>query len=77
VWKGSEVEHGRFGDGWWRMLPDDTRGLLSCAGSGICGGFAAIVSGAFVLGMVVCALGAYAAAQYDDAILGRRERGAR
>ncbi len=58
----------------WRMLPDDVRGLLSCAGSGMFGGFAAIVSGAFLLGMVVCGLGAYAAAQYDHGIIGRRDQ---
>ena len=56
------------------MLPDDTRGLLSCAGSGLFGGFAAIVSGAFLLGLIVCGLGAYAASQYDDGILERRDR---
>ncbi|MET0901907.1 MAG: hypothetical protein ABWZ52_01585 [Acidimicrobiales bacterium] len=55
----------------WERLPDDVRGLLSCAGSGLFGGFAAIVCGAFLLGLVVCLLGAYAASQYDDGILRR------
>ena len=57
----------------WQMLPDDVRGLLCCAGSGLLGGFAAIMLGAFLLGMMVCLLGAYAASQYDDGIIQRRD----
>ena len=61
----------------WRALPLDVRGLLCCACSGILGGFAAIAAGAVLLGLVVCGLGAYASAQYDDGIRHGRDRRSR